>query len=91
VTVYLDPQAGLPSRQESAGPRGDRVVRFSDWREFSGIQLPGTIRQALLPNAASFLALEYDGRRFPGGLAAFNSQITLLEGRKQAKGSRQRR
>jgi membrane-associated protease RseP (regulator of RpoE activity) len=46
VTVYLDPQTGLPSREESGGPLGTRVVRFSDWREFSGIQVPGTIRQS---------------------------------------------
>jgi len=46
VTVYLDQQTGLPSREESAGPLGTRIVSFSDWREFSGIQIPGTIRQS---------------------------------------------
>ena len=46
VTVYLDRQTGLPSREESAGPLGTRIVSFSDWREFSGIQIPGTIRQS---------------------------------------------
>lgn len=70
VTVYLDPQTGPASREESAGPLGTRVVRFSDWRDFSGIQIPGTIHQSKRfevrrgdPNGAG-----RDQRAGPGGV-----------------------
>jgi len=46
VMVYLDRETFLPSREETSGPMGNRVIHFSDWRDFDGIKLPGTVRQS---------------------------------------------
>lgn len=46
VTVYLDKKAFLPKHEESSGPMGSRTISFSDWRDFAGIKIPGTVRQS---------------------------------------------
>src|SRR5262245_5638239 len=46
VTVYLDRKTFLPSREEARGPMGNRVIHFSDWRDFAGIRFPGWIGQS---------------------------------------------
>jgi hypothetical protein len=46
VTVYLDRQTSLPAHEESFGSFGTRVIRFSDWREYAGIQIARTIHQS---------------------------------------------
>jgi len=46
VMVYLDRETFLPSREEASAPMGNRVIHFSDWRDFGGIKLPGTVRQS---------------------------------------------
>jgi hypothetical protein len=46
LTVFVSKVTFLPQREESSGPMGKRVVLFSDWREFGGIRVPGTIRQS---------------------------------------------
>jgi outer membrane lipoprotein-sorting protein len=44
ITMYLDERTFLPLREETAGPMGNRTVRFSDWREFSGVKIPCVIQ-----------------------------------------------
>ena len=46
VTVYLDSKTFLPKREESSGPMGKRIIRFSDWREFGGIKIAEKVHQS---------------------------------------------
>jgi len=46
VTVYLNKKTFLPSREETGGPMGKRVIHFSDWRDFGGIKFPCAVRQS---------------------------------------------
>ena len=46
VTVVLDERTFLPVREESRGPAGPRTITFADWKAFSGILYPGTVRQS---------------------------------------------
>jgi len=46
VTVYLDKQMFLPSREETGGAMGSRVITFSDWRDFGGMKFPSTVHQS---------------------------------------------
>jgi outer membrane lipoprotein-sorting protein len=45
-TVYLDKQTFLPLREETAGPLGNRTIRFSTWRDSSGVNMPRVILQS---------------------------------------------
>lgn len=46
LTVYLDKKTFLPAREEISGPTGNRTIYFSEWREFQGVRMPGTVRQS---------------------------------------------
>lgn len=46
VTIYLDKQTFLPSREETGGAMGSRVTTFSDWRDFGGMKFPVTVHQS---------------------------------------------
>jgi Aspartyl protease len=46
VTLYLDKKTFLPSGEKQAGPKGERTISYSDWRDFGGMMFPGTVRQS---------------------------------------------
>jgi hypothetical protein len=46
VTVYLDRATYLPKREETSGPMGVKVVRFSEWRDFAGVKFPTNVQQS---------------------------------------------
>jgi hypothetical protein len=45
VTIVLDDSTYLPVQEEARGPTASRILTFADWKDFSGIEFPGTVRQ----------------------------------------------
>ncbi len=59
LTVYVDGATFLPMKEETLSRAGLATISFSDWKEFAGIRLPGTVKQSV-GNAATDAVYTFD-------------------------------